>query len=251
MKKIFTRPKSLTPTEFTYCPGCQHGAAHRLVAEVIDELGLQNRTIGVYSVGCSVYAFRFFDIDGVLAAHGRAPAAATGVKRAKPECVVFTYQGDGDLAAIGTAEIIHAANRGENITVIFINNAIYGMTGGQMAPTTLLEQKTTTTPEGREALIHGNPIRICEMLNTLQGPAYIARVALSRPKYIIDAKRAIKTAFRMQVEKRGFSLVEILATCPVGWKLSPIQSLKWLEDEMIPQFSLGEFRTPSEETKNA
>lgn len=251
MKTTFARPKSLTQNEFSYCPGCQHGVAHRLVAEVLDEFGIQNKTIGVYPVGCSVFAFKFFNVDGVLASHGRAPAVATGIKRTKPECVVFAYQGDGDLAAIGTSEIIHAANRGENITVIFINNAIYGMTGGQMAPTTLLGQETTTTPNGREALVHGNPIRVCEMLATLQGPAYLARVSLSRPKYIFAAKKAVRAAFKTQIENKGFSLVEILSACPVGWKLGPAQSLEWIEKAMMLHFPLGEFRTPQREQKYA
>jgi len=242
MRKILARPQALTEEEFTYCAGCQHGVVHRLIAEVIDELGIQDRTIGVYPVGCSVLAYKFFDMDCVLAAHGRAPAVATGIKRVKPECIVLAYQGDGDLAAIGISEFVHAANRGENITVICVNNAIYGMTGGQMSPTTLSEQKTSTTPDGREPIAHGNAIRICEFLNTLEGPSYIARVALTKPKHVILAKKAILTAITKQIEGKGLSFVEVLSACPTGWKLSPTDSLEWIKKVMIPHFPLGEFR---------
>ncbi len=244
MKQVFARPKALLEVPMHYCPGCTHGVAHRLVAEVIDELGIRERTIGVASVGCSVFMYNYFNLDFQQAAHGRAPAVATGIKRVLPDRVVFTYQGDGDLAAIGTAEIIHAANRGENFTVIFINNAVYGMTGGQMAPTTLLGMKTTTTPLGRDAHLAGYPIRVVELLNTLGGPAYLARVALAGPAHITKAKKAIRRAFQIQLEGKGFSLVEILSTCPVTWGLQPMDAIHWLEANMIPAFPLGEFRTP-------
>ncbi len=242
MKKVFERPKSLTDVPFSYCPGCTHGIAHRLVAEVIDELGIQERTIGIAPVGCSVLCYDFFDVDMQEAAHGRAPAVATGIKRVHPDSIVFSYQGDGDLASIGTAEIVHAANRGEKITVIFINNAIYGMTGGQMAPTTLPGQKTTTSPYGRDTEACGYPIRISEMLSTLDGPAYIARASLHDPQNIVKAKSAIRKAFQAQVDGLGFSLVELLSTCPTNWGMTPVESLKWLEDNMIPRYPLGEYK---------
>ncbi len=246
MRQVFARPRVMTEAPMHYCPGCTHGIAHRLVAEVIDELGIRARTVGVASVGCSVFAYQYLDVDFQQAAHGRAPAVATGIKRVLPEAVVFTYQGDGDLAAIGTAEIIHAANRGEPITVIFLNNAVYGMTGGQMAPTTLLGMHTTTTPLGRTAAQSGFPLRITEMLAALPGVAYLARVALSSPAQIHKAKRAIRRAFQTQLEGRGFSLVEVLSTCPVCWGLEPIEALRWLETAMIPVFPLGEFKTPDQ-----
>lgn len=246
MKKVFGIPKSLTKAPFTYCPGCHHGIAHRLIAEVLDEFGIREKTIGISPVGCAVFTYVFFDCDMICAAHGRAPAVATGIKKSKPDSIVFTYQGDGDLAAIGTAEIVHAANRGENITVIFINNAIYGMTGGQMAPTTLLGQVTQTSPYGRDPKTMGYPIKVAEMLSTLKGVAYISRVALSKPAYILKAKKAIRKAFQSQVEGKGFSLVEVLSTCPTNWGLSPIEANKWLEENMIPYFPLGEFKTPEE-----
>ena len=241
MKQVFTRPASLAETPMHYCPGCTHGVAHRLVAEVLDELGLRGRTIGVASVGCSVFAYNYFNLDFQQAAHGRAPAVATGIKRVLPDRVVFTYQGDGDLAAIGTAEIVHAANRGENITVIFINNAVYGMTGGQMAPTTLPGMRTTTTPYGRDVRVAGYPIHIAEMLATLKGVAYLSRVALCGVAHITKAKRAIRKAFQAQLDGKGFSLVEILSTCPVTWGLQPIDAVRWLETNMVPAFPLGEF----------
>lgn len=242
MKKVFERPKSLTDVHFTYCAGCTHGMINRMVAETIDELKIQERTIGVSPVGCSVFAYEFFSFDMVAASHGRAPAVATGLKRALPECIIFTYQGDGDLAAIGTAEIVHAATRGENITVIFVNNAIYGMTGGQMAPTTLISQKTETTPFGRDARAHGYPIRIAEMLATLEGASYIVRTSTHNPQNVRKTKLAVKRAFENQVNNKNFNLVEILSTCPANWGLDPIQSLKWLEENMIPYFPLGEFK---------
>lgn len=239
MTKVFTRPKSLTDRPFHYCPGCTHGIVHRLVAEAIDELGIRERTIGVAPVGCAVFAYEYFNCDMQEAAHGRAPAVATGIKRVLPDRVVFTYQGDGDLAAIGTAEIVHAATRGENITVIFINNAIYGMTGGQMAPTTLIGQVTTTTPYGRDPGKAGYPIRMSEMLATLEGSAYIERVSVHDIKHINQAKRAIKKAFETQLAGKGFSMVEVLSTCPTNWGMTPVEALKWLEQNMIPYYPLG------------
>lgn len=249
MKKITARPESLTDVHFSYCPGCHHGIAHRLIAEVIDEMGLRERTIGVFPVGCSVLACNFFNFDLTVAAHGRASVVAAGIKDVRPNFLVFSYQGDGDMASIGITEAIEVANRGENITIIFINNAIYGMTGGQMAPTSLLGQKTTTSPEGRNIREHGSPIRMCELLNTLEGPAYLTRVALNSPKRIFQAKKAIGKAFELQLAGKGFSLVEILSACPVGWALTPAESLEWIEREMIPKFPLGTFREPTEENK--
>jgi len=242
MIKVFSKPKTLTDIPFTYCPGCHHGIIHRLIAEVIDELNIREDTIGVAPVGCSVFAYLFFDCDMIVAAHGRAPATATGIKRAKPDNIVFSYQGDGDLASIGTAEIVHAANRGEKITVIFVNNAIYGMTGGQMAPTTLEGQVTQTSPYGRDSKTMGMPIRVCELLSTLKSPSYISRVALTKPAYIIKAKKAIKKAFQCQMEGKGFSLVEVLSTCPTNWGLSPKEANQWLDDKMIPYYPLGDFK---------
>ena len=244
MKQVFARPRTLAETPFTYCPGCTHGVAHRLVAEAIDDLGVRGRTIGVASVGCSVFSYNFFNLDFQQAAHGRAPAVATGIKRVLPDRVVFTYQGDGDLAAIGTAEIVHAANRGEPITVIFVNNAVYGMTGGQMAPTTLLGMRTTTTPFGRDPRLAGYPIHVVELLSSLGGVAYLARVALSGVAQIHKAKKAIRRAFQVQLDGKGFSLVEVLSTCPVIWGMQPVEALRWLEEHMIPAFPLGEFVTP-------
>lgn len=242
MAVVFQRPDSLTGQKFHYCPGCHHGIIHRLVAEVLDEMGLKDRSIAVASVGCSVLMYDYFATDAIQAAHGRAPAVATGAKRSKPECIVFTYQGDGDLASIGTAEIVHAAARGENITVIFVNNAIYGMTGGQMAPTTLLGQQTTTSPRGRSSQTAGFPIRICEMLSTLDGPAYLARVAVHNPKHVREAKKAVREAFRMQVEGKGFALVELLSACPTNWHMTPVDSLEWIENEMIKHYPLGVYK---------
>jgi len=242
MQKVFQKPKSMSDVELHYCPGCTHGIVHRLVAEVIDELNIEDKTIGVAPVGCAVFAYNYFECDMQEAAHGRAPAVATGIKRVNPENIVFTYQGDGDLASIGTAETVHAAARGENITVIFINNAIYGMTGGQMAPTSLLGQVTTTSPYGRNPEIQGHPIRVSEMLSTLDGAAYISRVSVDTVKNINNAKKAIKKAFETQIQGKGFSLVEVLSTCPTNWGMSPIEALEWLRQNMIPQYPLGVFK---------
>ena len=239
MEQVFKRPHALCDVNLHYCPGCTHGIVHRLVAEVIDELEIEGKTIGVAPVGCSVFAYDYFNCDLIEAAHGRAPAVATGVKRVHPDKVVFTYQGDGDLASIGTAETVHAAARGENITIIFINNAIYGMTGGQMAPTSLPGQVTQTSPYGRNTDTQGFPIRISEMLATTDGAAYIERVAVDCVKNINNAKKAIKKAFMTQIEKKGFSLVEVLSTCPTNWGLSPVEALDWLRDNMMPYYPLG------------
>jgi 2-oxoglutarate ferredoxin oxidoreductase subunit beta len=246
MTVVFKKPEALTEKIFHYCPGCTHGIIHRLVAEVIDELGIIEKTVGIASVGCSVLAYEYFAVDMVQAAHGRAPAVATGVKRVRPEAAVFTYQGDGDLAAIGTAEIIHAAARGENITVIFVNNAIYGMTGGQMAPTTLPGQKSTTCVKGRATHQAGLPIRVAEMLATLDGAAYISRVSTHSVAQINRTKKAIKKAFAIQLKGEGFSLVEVLSTCPTNWGVGPLDALKWLEENMLPQYPLGELKCPKE-----
>ena len=235
----FKRPHALADVTTHYCPGCTHGIVHRLVAEVIDEMGIEGETIGVCPVGCSVMAHDYFECDMLEASHGRAPAVATGIKRANPDKFVFTYQGDGDLASIGTAEIVHAAHRGEKITTIFINNAIYGMTGGQMAPTTLVGQKTTTSPYGRDKDHCGSPIRIAEMLATIEGSAYIERVAVNSPANIVRAKKAIKNAFECQLAGKGFSLVEVLSNCPTNWGMSPVESMEWLEKNMIPYYPLG------------
>ncbi len=242
MTTVFEKPKSLTDAELHYCPGCTHGIIHRLVAEAIDDLGIEGKTVGVASVGCSVFAYNYFNTDFVQAAHGRAPAVATGVKRANPDNIVFTYQGDGDLAAIGTAETVHSAARGENITVIFVNNAIYGMTGGQMAPTTLPGQVTQTSPYGRDVATVGYPIRVCEMLSPLDGPAYIERVAVNDVKSVRKAKKAIKKAFQYQVEGKGFSLIEILSTCPTNWGMDPQESCAWVEEKMKPYYPLGVYK---------
>jgi 2-oxoglutarate ferredoxin oxidoreductase subunit beta len=245
MEKVFGKPNALQDRAFHYCPGCTHGVVHRLVAEAIDELGVREKTIAIAPVGCAVLAYNYFNCDAQEAAHGRAPAVATGIKRVLPDRVVFTYQGDGDLASIGMAEIVHAANRGEKFTVIFINNAIYGMTGGQMAPTTLLGQKTTTSPYGRDVETTGHPIKVVELLNSLESPAYLARVSVHDPKNVIKAKEAIKKAFEVQVKGIGFSLVEVLSTCPTNWGLTPVEALKWLETNMVPQFPLGVVREVS------
>ncbi len=239
MVKVFEKPKALTDKPFHYCPGCTHGIVHRLVAETIDEFDIQQKTIGVAPVGCAVFAYDYFNCDMMEAAHGRAPAVATGIKRVHPDKVVFTYQGDGDLASIGAAEIAHAAARGEKITTIFVNNAIYGMTGGQMAPTTLVGQVTTTSPYGRQPETAGYPIRISEMLSTMEGAAYIARVSVHDVKHLMQAKKAIKRAFEMQIEGKGFSIVEVLSTCPTNWGLTPIEAINWLKDNMIPYYPLG------------
>ena len=239
---VFSKPKAITDVPMHYCPGCTHGIIHRLVAEAIDELGVEGRTVGVASVGCSVMSYDYFGCDMVQAPHGRAPAVATGLKRAIPGNVVFTYQGDGDLAAIGTAETVHAATRGENITVIFVNNAIYGMTGGQMAPTTLPGQVTTTSPYGRDVSHCGYPVRVSEMLATLNGPAYIERVSVHDVPHIKKAKAAIKKAFQLQMEGRGFTLVEVLSTCPTNWGKTPKEAFEWLKSDMLPTYPLGVYK---------
>lgn len=242
MSIVFDKPKALSAVPFHYCPGCTHGIVHRLVAEAIDSLGIEDRSIGIAPVGCSVFAYNYFECDMIEAAHGRAPAVATGVKRTNPDKIVFTYQGDGDLAAIGTAETIHATTRGENITIIFINNAIYGMTGGQMAPTTLPGQITTTSPYGRNPMIQGSPIRVCEMLSTLDGLAYAERVSVDTPAHVNKAKRAILKAFQNQIDKKGLSIVEVLSTCPTNWGMAPNEALQWLRDNMIPYYPLGVYK---------
>jgi 2-oxoglutarate ferredoxin oxidoreductase subunit beta len=244
MKKIFAYPRALTQKRTHYCPGCTHGVIHRLIAEAIDDLGIQERTVGIAPVGCAVLAYEYFDVDFQEAAHGRAPAVATGVKRVHPEAIVFSYQGDGDLASIGMAEIIHAATRGENITVIFVNNTVYGMTGGQMAPTTLPGQKTTTSPYGRDTATVGYPIRVCELLATLDGPSYLERVSVHDPKHIIKAGQAINKAFTQQIAGKGFSLVEVLSSCPTNWGMTPEKALASVKEKMIPYYPLGVFRAP-------
>ncbi len=241
MDKVFERPKSLTDTEFSYCGGCFHSVVHRLIAEIIDELGIVQDTIGVCPVGCAVFMYDYFECDMIEAAHGRAPAVATGVKRVLPEKFVFSYQGDGDLASIGTAEIVHAAARGENISVIFINNGTYGMTGGQMAPTTLVGQKSSTCPEGRMTASHGYPIKVCELLATLDGVTYIERVAPTTPAGIAKTKKAIKKAFENQLHGKGFSLVEVLSNCPTQWKMTPVESLAWIDDHVVEVYKPGVF----------
>lgn len=247
MSVVFQKPHALLDTPFHYCPGCTHGIVHRLVAETIDELGIEGKTVGVVPVGCSVMAYDYFACDVVEAAHGRAPAVATGLKRSLPDNIIFTYQGDGDLAAIGTAETVHSATRGENITVIFINNAIYGMTGGQMAPTTLPGQVTQTTPYGRDVNYSGYPVRVCEMLSTLDGVAYAERVSVDCVKNVINAKKAIKKAFENQVKGLGFSIVEVISSCPTNWGMSPANALQWVRDKMIPYYPLGVYKDKTQE----
>ncbi len=239
MRKIYTRPKSLKRTPFHYCPGCGHSIIHRLMTEVIDEMNLQEKIIGVPPPGCSVFAYYYFDVDMIESAHGRGAAVATGIKRAYPEGIVFTYQGDGDLAAIGTAEAIHAANRGERITVVFINNAVYGMTGGQMAPTTLAGQQTTTSPYGRDVKIEGYPIRMSEMIALLKGAVYIERTAVNSPANIRKTKKAIRRALQVQIDGLGFAMVEILSPCPTNWKMTPLEAWQWIDKEMVKEFPLG------------
>jgi 2-oxoglutarate ferredoxin oxidoreductase subunit beta len=243
---IYKRPESLSDTATHYCPGCTHGVAHRLVAEVLDEMNLREKTIGVAPVGCSVFAYKYFNTDFVEAAHGRAPAMATGIKRVLPNRIVYTYQGDGDLASIGMAEITHAAARGENISVVFINNAIYGMTGGQMAPTTLPGMKTTSSPTGRDVELTGYPIRMSEMLATMDGAGYIVRRSLHNPANIRKAKKAIRLAFETQVRGLGFSMVELLSSCPTNWKVSPNEALQFVAEQMVPVFPLGDYKVNSE-----
>jgi len=243
---VYSRPKGFTDTPSHYCPGCTHGTAHRLVAEVLEEMNVLDKAIGVAPVGCAVFAYNYIDTDFVQAAHGRAPAMATGIKRVLPDRVVFTYQGDGDLASIGMAETVHAAARGENITIIFINNAIYGMTGGQMAPTTLPGMKTSSSPNGRDVESQGYPIRMAELLATLDGAGYVVRRSLHDPASIRKAKKAIRTAFETQVRGLGFSLVELLSTCNTGWGETPVGSLAWLEEHMMPAFPLGDYKVSPE-----
>ena len=245
MAVVFKKPHALTDAILHYCPGCTHGIIHRLVAECIDELGIEGKTIGVVPVGCSVMAYNYFNCDVAEAAHGRAPAVATGIKRCEPDCVVFSYQGDGDLASIGTAETVHAAARNENITVIFVNNAIYGMTGGQMAPTSLPGQVTQTSPYGRDVNHCGYPVKVCEMLAQLDGPEYLERVAVNSVMNFRAAKKAIKKAFQNQLDGKGFSLVEVLSTCPTNWGMTPVKALSWVDEKMIPYYPLGVYKDRS------
>lgn len=247
MAVVFDRPHALTDAPMHYCPGCTHGIVHRLVAQAMDELEIEGNTVGVASVGCSVMSYNYFGCDMVQAPHGRAPAVATGIKRARPDNMVFTYQGDGDLAAIGTAETIHAATRGENITVIFINNAIYGMTGGQMAPTSLPGQVTQTTPYGRDTASAGFPIRVCEMLSTLDGVALAQRVTVDSVKNVNAARKAIKKAFEYQKAGKGYTIVEVVSTCPTNWGLSPVESLTWMQENMLPYYPLGVYKDIGED----
>jgi len=242
VKKVFVKPVSLTGKQWHYCPGCGHGIIHRLVAECMDELDIREKTIGICPVGCGVLAYEYFNCDMLEAAHGRAPAVGTGLKRVLKDRIIFTYQGDGDLASIGMAEIVHAASRGEKISVFFINNTVYGMTGGQMAPTTLLGQVTTTSPYGRDKDREGYPIRIAEMLAPFEGTAYVSRVAINTPANVARAKKAVKKAFETQMQGLGFSLVEILSTCPTNWGMGPVEAMKWLESNMIPYYPLGDLK---------
>jgi 2-oxoglutarate ferredoxin oxidoreductase subunit beta len=247
MKKVFKKPAAMTDLSFPYCPGCSHGLIHRLVAEVMDELDITKRTIGITSAGCSVRNWRQFDCDMVMALHGRGPAVATGLKRARPEAIIFTYQGDGDLAAIGTGEVIHAASRCERITVIYVNNGVFGATGGQQAPTTLIGQKTTSYPEGRDPSFSGYPLKVAEMLALVSPDSYIARMSIHDVKHIIETKKAIREAFQIQVEDRGFGIVEILATCPTQWKLDPVKSMERIVEKVIPYYPLGVFSSRKKE----
>jgi 2-oxoglutarate ferredoxin oxidoreductase subunit beta len=244
MAKSFQKPEALCDQPTHYCPGCTHGVIHRLMAEVIDELGIRDRTVGIAPVGCAVLMYNYIDCDFQEAAHGRAPAQATGMKRVRPDLIVFTYQGDGDLASIGMGEIIHAANRGEKFTTIFVNNAVYGMTGGQMAPTTMPEQRTTTSPFGRKSEDVGMPIRMSELLATLVTPAYISRQTVIKPKYINKTKKVIRKAFDYQLENRCFSFIEVVSTCPTNWGMTPMDSIKWAEEVLLPYYPLGEFKEP-------
>lgn len=239
MKTIYKRPSLLKDAHFHYCPGCGHGIINRLLMEVIEEMGLQSKAVCVAPAGCGMLLYNYFEIDVIESAHGRGSAVATGIKRMLPDNLVFSYQGDGDLAAIGTAEGFHAANRGENITVIFVNNGVYGMTGGQMAPTTLLDQVTTTTPVGRNSNVAGHPVRICEVFAQLDGSSYLERVSVNKPAAVVKAKKAIRKAFQRQVDGCGFSLVEILSPCPTAWKLAPLEACKWIDEVMSKQFPLG------------
>ncbi len=244
MGKTFRKPETLSDQHTHYCPGCTHGVIHRLIAEVIDEMGIRGKTVGIAPVGCSVLAYNYFNCDFQEAAHGRAPAMATGIKRVRPDLMVFTYQGDGDLASIGMGEIIHAANRGEKFTAIFVNNAVYGMTGGQMAPTTMPDQRTTTSPVGRDVAEVGMPIKVAELLAALQTPAYITRQTVIKPKYINRAKKAIARAFAYQAASRCFSLVEVVSNCPTNWGMTPLDSIGWVEEQLLPYYPLGDLKTP-------
>ena len=247
-KTVYKKSEGLSDFSFSYCPGCTHGIIHKLVAECLVDLDVLDRTIGISSVGCSALNYDFFSCDMQQAAHGRAPAVATGIKRVRPDSIIFTYQGDGDLASIGIAEAIHAAHRGENITIVFVNNAIYGMTGGQMAPTTLLGQKTTTSPEGRDASM-GLPLRISEMMATIPGATYIERVSVHNPQHVNKAKKALKKAFEIQKNKQGFTLIEFISTCPVNWGMTPKDAVDWAVDKMIPYYPLGVFKDKTKEEK--
>ena len=244
MEIIFQRPQGLVDVPTHYCPGCTHGTIHRMVGESLEELGVVGKAVGVAPVGCSVLAYNYFNCDMFEASHGRAPAVATGAKRCRPDLIVFTYQGDGDLASIGTNEIIHAANRGEKFTTIFVNNAIYGMTGGQMAPTTMPGQVTTTSPQGRDTSTAGFPMRMCEMISTLRTPAYVVRTAVHTPQLMVQTKQAIRRAFELQQEMRCYTFVEVLSTCPTNWGMTPVQSLEWLQKNMMPYYPLGVFKDP-------
>jgi len=246
---VFSRPESLSDVVTHYCPGCIHGIVHRLIAEVMDELDIRERTVGIAPVGCSVLAYNYFECDFAEAAHGRAPAMATGMKRANPDLVVFTYQGDGDLASIGTNELIHAAARGENITTVFINNAVYGMTGGQMAPTTLPGMVTTSSPYGRDVKTQGYPVRVCELVSQLDGAAYIVRRTAHRPAEVRKLRRALKTAFQVQMSGLGFSLIEVVSNCPTNWGMTPKESLKFVEERMLDYYVLGDYKV-KDEVKN-
>jgi len=247
MEKVYERPETLTDTRMHYCPGCSHGVVHRLLMEVVQELNIQDKTIGVAPVGCSVFAYNYLDIDMQEAAHGRASAAATGIKRVLPDRIVFSYQGDGDLAAIGTAETIHTANRGEKILVIFINNAIYGMTGGQMAPTTLDNMKTSTSPFGRNPDHVGHPLKITDLIAMLPGAYYVTRVAVNNPRNVRIAKKAIMKSMQYQMNGKGLCFVEVVSNCPSGWKMTPVEANKWLEENMLPMYPLGDLKVPTED----
>jgi 2-oxoglutarate ferredoxin oxidoreductase subunit beta len=249
MKKLFSRPEGLTDTLMRYCPGCGHGFVHRIIGELLIELGIRERTVGIAPVGCSVFADEYFNCDMIQPPHGRGPAVSAGIKRARPECIVFSYQGDGDLGSIGTAEIIHAAARNENITVVFINNAIFGMTGGQMAPTTLPGMKSTTSPKGRDVRKQGYPIKVCEMLASLDGPYYLERCAVDTVKNVVKTKRALKMAFQNQLDDKGFCLIEVLSMCPTGWGQTPVQAKKWMQEVMSAYYPLGVYRDRSKEAK--
>ncbi len=244
MSKIFQKPQALSDNHTHYCPGCTHGTIHRLISEVIDELGVQGKTVGVAPVGCSVLAYNYFNVDFQEAAHGRAPAVATGIKRVRPDLIVFSYQGDGDLASIGMAETIHAANRGEKFTAIFVNNAVYGMTGGQMAPTTLADQRSTTSPTGRNVADVGMPIKVAELMSVLQTPGFITRQSVLKPKHVFKTKKAIKRAFEYQLEGKCYSMVEIVSTCPTNWGMTPVDSLKWAEKNLLSYYPIGDYKTP-------